>query len=140
MRTDAVSFGSLSVLSSQPTATQMKMSLKEALDVAATTSPVIMLCILDPVQHRQPNTDVHQSCEMQHLWVTRKSNQQPQYCSGLLRSAGLWTAMLEYACHNDEFALTDPRRNRSTNQISPQLFQQGLHLCIRHRAVVAVKA
>ena len=46
--TGAVSFGSLLVFNSQPTATQMKMSLKEALDVAATTSPVIMLCMLDP--------------------------------------------------------------------------------------------
>ena len=46
--TGAVSLGSLLVLNSQPTATQMKMSLNEALDVAATTSPVIMLCMLDP--------------------------------------------------------------------------------------------
>jgi len=48
--TGAVSRGSLSVFSSQPTATQMKMSLKDALEVAATTSPVIMLCMLDPTQ------------------------------------------------------------------------------------------
>lgn len=40
--------GSLLVFNSQPTATQMKMSLNDALDVAATTSPVIMLCMLDP--------------------------------------------------------------------------------------------
>lgn len=50
MSTGAVSWGSLSVFSSQPTATQMKMSLKDALEVAATTSPVIMLCMLDPMQ------------------------------------------------------------------------------------------
>ena len=46
--TGAVSLGSLLVFNSQPTATQMKISLNEALDVAATTSPVIMLCMLDP--------------------------------------------------------------------------------------------
>ncbi len=50
MSTGAVSWGSLSVFRSQPTATQMKMSLKDALEVAATTSPVIMLCMLDPTQ------------------------------------------------------------------------------------------
>ena len=50
MSTGAVSWGSLSVLSSQPTATQIKMSLKDALEVAATTSPFIMLCMLDPTQ------------------------------------------------------------------------------------------
>lgn len=44
--TGAVSLGSLLVFNSQPTATQMKMSLNEALEVAATTSPVIMPCML----------------------------------------------------------------------------------------------
>ena len=48
--TEAVSLGSLLVFRSQPTATHMKMSLNEALEVAATTSPVIMLCTLCPAQ------------------------------------------------------------------------------------------
>ena len=52
VRTGAVSLGNLLVFSSQPTATQMKMSLKEALEVAATTSPVIMLCTLDPATQK----------------------------------------------------------------------------------------
>lgn len=64
--TGAVSLGSLLVFNSQPTATQMKMSLNEALDVAATTSPVIMLCMLDPANR---NRNIYSGISGPHGWL-----------------------------------------------------------------------